>query len=312
MNQKTRWRLRLFLFLLVVGGVYLRLHIFERQFTFNPNATLSRSPHDIDLPFDNVMMTTSDGVTIHGWFVPEPASEDPAPTNSPSPTLLFLHGGDGNISDRLEKIRFFHDLGLNVFIIDYRGYGRSAGTPSEEGLINDARAAHSYLVYQRDVNPEQLYIYGEDLGAAVGIALAAKEPSAGLITEGATASVIEKIGQEWPLIPWPYLSRDRFDSLSRIGDVHVPVLLIHSSDDDVVSFNDSRRLFALAHDPRQLLEVHGSHKDVLVNSFDAYYDAVSRFVGGQPRPEPGQPENGEDAISTSTPGDAPASNQPTP
>ena len=312
MKQKTRWRLRLILFLLVVGGAYLRLRIYEQRVAFNPSATLTKTPRDIDLPFDNVVVTASDGVTVHGWLIPQPPGEDPGPTNSSPPTLLFLHGGDGNISDRLGKIRFFHDIGLDVFIIDYRGYGRSGGSPSEDGLTADALAARSYLVDQRGVKPEWLYIYGEDLGAAVAIALVTKAPAAGLITEGATASIIEKIGQDWPLIPWQYLFRDKFDSLSRIGDVHIPVLLIHSSDDDVVSFNDSRRLFALAHEPRELVEIHGSHKDALVNSFDAYYDAVSRFVRGQPRSERGQTTGEPVVTSSSTPGAGPASKEPTP
>ena len=305
MKRKTRWRLRLILLLLVVGGAYLRLRTYEQRLVFNPSATLTKTPRDIDLPFDSVVVTASDGVTIHGWLIPQPPGEDPASTNSTPPMLLFLHGGDGNISDRLEKIHLFHDIGLGVFIIDYRGYGKSAGTPSETGLTDDALAAHSYLVDQRGVKPERLYIYGEDLGAAVAVALATKARAAGLITEGASASVIGNIEQDWPLIPWQYLFRDKFDSLSKIGDVHIPVLLIHSADDDVVPFNDSRRLFARAHDPRELVEIHGSHKDALVDSFDAYYDALSRFVHRQPNAE-------TVATSSSTPGAGPASKEPTP
>ena len=313
MKRKTRLRLRLMLLLLVLGGGYFALRTYVEQFAFNPSAMLTKTPHDVDLPFDNVVVTTSDGVNIHGWLIPQHPGGDPSPTNSSSPTLLLLHGGSGNMSDCLEKIRLFHDIGLDVFIIDYRGYGKSGGAPSENGLTEDALAAHSYLVNQRGVKSEQLYIYGEDLGAAVAIALATKADAAGLITEGASASVIEKIEQSWPLIPWQYLVRDKFDSLSKIGDVHIPVLLIHSADDDLVPFGDSQRLFALAHQPRELVEIHGSHKDAFVNSFDAYYDAISRLVRGQPRPGPDQPKEDETAAtSSSTPSTEPASKGPIP
>ena len=286
MKRKTRSWFRLVLFLLLVGGVYLVMRSFEQQFVYHPSAMLTKTPHDLDLPFDNIVLTASDGVNIHGWFIPQPPVEETNATNAAPPTLLFFHGSAGNLSDRLDKIRFFHDLGLEVFAIDYRGYGKSGGTPSERGLADDAVAAYFYLVEQRGAKPERLYLYGEDLGAAVAIDLAAKALAAGLITEGASGSVIERIERDWPLIPWQFLLSNKFDSLTKIRGVRMPVLIIHSADDEVVSFNESRRLFALAREPRTLVEIHGSHKDAFVNSFDAYYDAVSHFINGPPKDKP--------------------------
>lgn len=305
MKNKMRSWFRLVLFLLLVGGLYLLLQSCEQSYVFHPSTTLTKTPRDIDLPFDSVILTASDDVNIHGWFIPAQASDEKDAAADASPTLLFFHGGDGNISDRLQKVRLFHDIGFDVFIIDYRGYGKSGGAPSERGLANDALAAYSYLVEKRGVRPQRLYFYGEDLGAAVAIDLATKARVAGLITEAASASVIEETQQAWPLIPWQFLLRNKFDSVSKIRDVHIPVLLIHSADDDVVSFNDSRRLFALAHEPRQLLEIHGTHNDAFVNSFDAYYDAISHFVSGEPK---GKPVVSSSATQTA----APASNEPSP
>jgi pimeloyl-ACP methyl ester carboxylesterase len=130
MKRKTRLRLRVLLLTLVVGGGYCALHSYIERFVFNPSAMLTRTPHDVDLPFDHVVVTTSDGINIDGWVILQRPGEDPSPTNSTSPTLLFLHGGGGNMSDCLEKIRLFHDIGLDVFIIDYRGYGKSGGGSS--------------------------------------------------------------------------------------------------------------------------------------------------------------------------------------
>jgi hypothetical protein len=288
------------LLFLVAGGAYLGLHAYVERFTFHPRALLDKTPRDVGLPFDNLVVTTSDGVNIHGWLIPQLPGADPSSTDDRTPTLLFLHGADGNMSDCLEKIRLFHDIGLDVFIIDYRGYGKSDGAPSETGLIEDAHAAHSYLVNERGVKPERLYLYGEDLGAAVAIALATRANAAGLITEGASASVIEKIEQSWPLIPWQYLVRDQFDSLSKIGNVRIPVLFLHSADDDMVAVDDSQRLFALAQEPRELVQIHGSHKDAFLDSFDAYYDAISGFVHGQSRSRSGQPKENELAVASSS------------
>jgi fermentation-respiration switch protein FrsA (DUF1100 family) len=313
MKRTTQSWLRRLLFLLLVAGAYLGLRTYAERYPFDPSDWLDKTPRDLDLPFDSVVVTASDGVNVHGWLIPQDPGAGLSTTRSTPPTLLFLHGGDGNMSDRLEKIRFFHDLGLDVFIIDYRGYGKSGGSPSEQGLAEDALAAHAYLVNQRGVKPEQLYLYGEDLGAAVAIALATKADAAGLITEGASASVLEKLQQRWPLVPWRYLDRDPFDSLSKIGAVRMPVLFIHSADDEAVPCGDSKRLFALARDPRELAEIHGSHKDAFLNSFDAYYDAISRFVHSQPRSGFNRPGQHEPAAgSSSTPGAEPASKEPTP
>ena len=305
MKHKTRSWFRLILFLLLVGGLYLLFRGYEQSFLFHPSPTLTKTPQDLDLAFDSVILTTADDVNIHGWYVPQNGGEDQVTTAEVVPCLLYLDGSNGNCSDRLQKSRVFHDLGFDVFIIDYRGYGRSAGAPTERGLMADALAAYSYVLDKRGVKPQRLYLYGEDLGAAVAIDLATKVRAAGLIAEGATASVLEEIEQAWPLIPWQYLLQNKFDSVSKMRNVHIPVLFIHSSDDEVVSFNDSRRLFSLANEPRQLVQIHGSHADAFVNSFDVYYDSISQFVRAEPK-------NNPVATSASTSNGAELSNEPSP
>jgi len=209
------------------------------------------------------------------------------------------------MSDSLEKIHLFHDMGLDVFAIDYHGYGASSGAPRESALTGDALAAYFYLVGKRNVKLERLYICGEDLGAAVAIDLATRVAPAGLITEGANASILEKVEDDWPLIPWQYLLLNQFDSIKKIGDVHVPVLMFHSSDDELVPINDSRRLYVLAHEPKELVEIHGSHRDAFVKSFDTYYDKIDQFVHGEFKGK-----SADTASSTET--NATASKEPTP
>ena len=305
MKRRTRSWLRLTLLLLLVGGVYLVMRNYEQQFVYAPSTFIKKTPRQAKLSFDNIALATDDGVNIQGWFVPAHEPEEASGTNAPSPTLLFFHGGVGNISDYLEKVHLLHDIGLDVFTVDYHGYGKSGGTPSESGLASDALAAYFYLTEKRHVKPERLYLYGEDLGAAVAIDLATKVPAAGLITEGASASVIEKIEDAWPLIPWQFLLRNKFDSLTKIRDVHMPVLIIHSAEDNVVPFNDSRRLCALAHEPKELVEIHGTHRDAFVYSFELYYDKVSHFIFDQPKDK-----IADSSFSTQTA--APASKEPAP
>jgi fermentation-respiration switch protein FrsA (DUF1100 family) len=290
---------------MLAGGLYLLLRDYEEKLVYAPSAFLQKTPREADMAYDKIALLADDGVNIQGWFVPaRPLEQEPA-TNSATATLLFFHGKTGNLGDCLEKIHFFHDMGLDVFIIDYHGYGKSGGAPSERALTGDALAAYFYLTEKHAVRPERLYIYGEDLGAAVAIDLAARVPAAGLITEGANTSIIEKVEDDWPLIPWQFLLSNQFDSLTRIRDVHIPVLIIHSAEDEVVPFNGSRRLCALAHDPKELVEIHGTHAGAFIKSFDVYYDKIEHFVRGQ-----SQIKSADTASSTTT--NAPASKEPTP
>src|SRR5579859_7841005 len=305
MKRKTRYWLRATLILLLIGALYLLVHNYEQGFVYAPSSFIQKTPREADMAFDNIALATDDGVNIQGWFVPMQPMEQERTNNAPSPTLLLFHGKTGNISDCLDKIHLFHDMGLDVFIIDYHGYGKSGGLPSERALRNDAMAAYFYLTGKRQVSLEQLYVYGQDLGAAVAIDLATRVPVAGLITEGATASVIEKIREDWPLVPWQFLLRNQFDSLAKIAEVRIPILMIHSTDDEIVPFDDSRRLYALANEPKELVEIHGKHRDAFVDSFDLYYDKVSRFVSG-----PVKDNRAE--TSASTPTNAPAPKEPTP
>lgn len=305
MERRTRLWLRFILILMLAGGVYLLMHNYEQGFVYAPSAFLQKTPREAGMAFDNIALVADDGVNIQGWFVPAQPPEQAPATNSTTPTLLFFHGKTGNIGDCLEKIHFLHDMGLDVFIIDYHGYGKSSGVPSERALAGDALAAYFHLTGKHGVRPERLYIYGEGLGAAVAIDLAARVPAAGLITEGANASIIEKIEDDWPLIPWQFLLRNQFDSLTRIRDVHIPVLMIHSAEDELVPFNDSRRLCALAHDPKELVEIHGTHGGAFIQSFDVYYDKIEHFVRGQSKDK-----SADTASSTQT--NAPASKEPTP
>jgi fermentation-respiration switch protein FrsA (DUF1100 family) len=281
MKRKTRLWLRFILVVLLGGGAYLLMRDYEQEFVYAPTSFVKKTPRDAGMPFDSIALTSADGVTIQGWFIPALSSDQPPATNAAPLTVLFFHGRAGNMSDSLDKIHLFHDMGLDVFAIDYHGYGASAGAPTESALSGDAMAAYFYLVDKRNVKLERLYIFGEDLGAAVAIDLATRVAPAGLITEGANASVLEKIEDDWPLIPWQYLLVNQFDSIKKIGEVRVPVLIFHSTDDEMVPFNDSRRLYVLAHEPKELVELHGSHRDAFVKSFDTYYDKIDQFVHGE-------------------------------
>jgi fermentation-respiration switch protein FrsA (DUF1100 family) len=177
------------LLFLVLSVAYLRNT--EKQILFHPDRRLEFSPKDVRLAFEDVFFSTQDKIQLHGWFIP---------ADNARYTVLLCHGNAGNISHRLEKIRLFNRLGCNVFAFDYRGYGKSQGSPSEKGLYKDAQAAFTYVI-TRGISPSQIIGYGESLGGAVIVDLARAYPIRALILESTFSSASDMAKIIYPFIP---------------------------------------------------------------------------------------------------------------
>jgi fermentation-respiration switch protein FrsA (DUF1100 family) len=209
------------------------------------------------------------------WVIPPPTAADSARW------VLILHGNAGNLATpgRPEHDRQLHDLGLGVLAPDYRGYGESEGKPSEAGLYADAQSAYDFLRDSLRVPPNRIVIYGHSLGSAVATQLATSVEAAGLILEGSFTSVAD-LGQEiYPWVPVRWLSRNRFDSKGRIGNLRMPLLMIHGRNDMTVPLAQGRRLFAAAPEPKTFLEVPGGHDDAFEVGAEAYEAGIRRFLG---------------------------------
>ena len=234
-----------------------------------PSRALEASPADIGLAYDTVRLTARDGTRLHAWFVPATTARG---------TLLFNHGNAGNIAHRLDSINLFHSLGLNVLIFDYRGYGESDGKPSEKGTYLDVKAAWNYLLEERMISPEEIIIFGRSLGAAMAADLASQHPSAGVILESAFTSVPDMAASLYPWLPVRLLSRYRYNNLDKIGRITVPLLVVHSRDDEIIPYTHGEQLFAAATEPKQFLELRGGHNDGYHVSRKVYTKAVQQFL----------------------------------
>ncbi|HSO75392.1 MAG TPA: alpha/beta hydrolase, partial [Blastocatellia bacterium] len=222
---------------------------------------------------------TSDGVKLHGWYCSPHRQSGGALVPVPvEMTLLWFHGNAGNISYRYEMIRAFMRLPVRVFIIDYRGYGKSDGKPSEAGLYLDARAAWDYLVHERHEVPERIIIFGKSLGGAPAVDLATHVDPAGLIVQSSFTSAGDMAAAVLPFLPRAIL-RTRMDSLGKIASVRCPKLFIHSQADEVVPYDLGRRLFETAHEPKVFHEVMGSpHNSTYLVGGASYVDALRSFI----------------------------------
>jgi hypothetical protein len=224
----------------------------------------------VGLDYEDLTLTTSDGVAINAWFVPSDVE---------GPVVLFCHGNAGNISHRLDTIRLLHDLGLSVLIFDYRGYGASGGSPSEEGTYRDAKAAWSYLTDQRQVAPRMVVLFGRSLGGPVAAHLAANHDPGALIIESAFTSIPDIGATAYPFLPVRLMSRYDYSTVDLVEKATCPVLVVHSPTDEIIPFQHGRAIYEAAPEPKAFLELLGSHNEGFLISGDKYTDGLRYFIG---------------------------------
>lgn len=254
--------------ILIGGWVYFR-H-FEIKNIYFPTKGIEATPQHINLSYEDIFFKTKDNILLNGWFIICPKSRA---------TLLFCHGNGGNISHRLEFIKMFHDLGLNVFIFDYRGYGQSQGKPNEKGTYLDAQAAYDYLLSRNEVNQNKIIIYGESLGSAIAIDLVRQNIKAkALITFGGFTSIEDMARKLYPYLPLWFTVSTKYDSVSKIKDITIPKLIIHSSDDEIVPFEQGRRLFEEAAEPKEFYSIEGGHNEAMLINQQRCLKRIDEFL----------------------------------
>ncbi|MBI5098804.1 MAG: alpha/beta hydrolase [Nitrospirae bacterium] len=249
--------------------LFLLIRFLEYKSLYFPLKKVEATPKDIDLDYEDIVVTTTDGVQISGWFIP---------ARKPRATLLFCHGNGGNISHRLEKINMFNFLNLNVLIFDYRGYGKSKGSPSEKGLYHDAEAIYAYLLNKKGFVPQEIIAYGESLGGAVAVDLASRHELGGIIIEEGFTSARDIGKTVLPFIPSSFY-KSEFDSLKKIKNIKSPKLIFHSPDDEIVPFKLGKRLYDEAPEPKEFVQLQGGHNDAFLTSQELFLGKIDSFVG---------------------------------
>ncbi|MGD9387398.1 MAG: alpha/beta fold hydrolase [Gammaproteobacteria bacterium] len=241
-----------------------------------PSRDLVATPAIVGLGYESVELGTDSGETLHGWFVP---------VQPERAVLLFFHGNAGNISHRLDSLRIFHELGLSVLIIDYRGYGRSTGRPSEQGTYEDALAAWEYLVDQRRVDPRRIVLFGRSLGGAVAAWLATQHAPRALVVESAFRSVPDLAAEIYWFLPVRLLARIHYPVERLLARVRVPVLVVHSRDDEIIPFHHGEALHAAGADS-DLLVLDGDHNTGFLRDEATYRAGLDAFLTGLGLPQP--------------------------
>ena len=265
--------------LLVIGVALLVvlavLRAFENRLIFFPPRFPEGFPAQGKYPteLEEVWISTEDGVRLNAWFHANPAR---------SKALLWLHGNATNIGRQMGELEAYSRLRINILALDYRGYGKSEGSPDEEGVYRDAEAAYRYLTEQRRFLPEHIIVYGHSLGGAVAVDLASRRPCGGLIVESSFTNTGEMARLMFHLPLIEYLPRSRFDSLAKIAHVHAPILVIHGTHDATIPFAMGKKLFDAAPQPKWFLPVeNGEHDSIFTADGERYWKTLAGFVNGK-------------------------------
>jgi len=267
-RRRWRWLARVLVLLLLT---YLMLRWFEHRQVFYPSRTLDASGGELGRPFEDIYFQAGDGTKLNGWFFPADAT-------SPRAHLAFLicHGNAGNISHRLDLCAVLLRAGVNVFVFDYRGYGRSEGRLGEEGTYRDAQAAHQWL-RQKGFPRKNIIAFGESLGGGVASELALREELGGVVLQSTFTSIPDIGAELFPWLPVRWISTIKYDTRAKLPRLKLPLMIMHGRADELIRFHHAEQNFAAANEPKLFWELEGGHNDPLSDS-QRFADGIELFL----------------------------------
>jgi len=247
----------------------LALYFMQSVFLYSPVREVPYNPADIGLAFEKVVFETEDGLKLSAWFIPAEKAEL---------TVLFCHGNGGNMTHRLDTINILNELGLNCFIFDYRGYGSSQGKPSERGTYLDVEAAYKWLTEKKKIPSQNIILFGRSLGGSIAAYLATRVEAKGLIVESSFTSYVDMGRKFYPYMPVRLAAAYSYKTIDYVRQVHRPIMIIHSRNDEVIPFEFGLRLYDAANEPKEFVEIFGTHNDGFLFSGETYRKAWSNWL----------------------------------
>lgn len=274
-TQHLRNRVSMLLVYILVAYVLVLalVRIFESRLIFFPDypGRLEGEWHPRALPVQDVWLTASDGTKLHAWWIPSEKAKF---------TFLAFHGNAANIANRAPAYEFLRDLPANVLALEYRGYGRSEGKPSEAGLYLDSEAAYRYLVNTTGTDPKTIVSFGQSLGSAVAAHLAAQHEVGGVVLEAPFPSAARMARQVFWFLPGlGLLVHSQFDTQARLAQINAPVLIVHCRQDPVIPFQFGQEVYNAARPPKDFLPIDGQcHEEASLIAPAQYRVALQKFL----------------------------------
>jgi uncharacterized protein len=247
------------------------LRWFEHSQVFHPDRVLVNNGSELKRRFEDVWLKTADGIDLNAWFYPATLN-----SSGPERAILICHGNAGNISHRLDLCSALLETGVSVLLFDYRGYGKSKGHPSEAGTYLDAEAAYDWLVRQGFSGPN-IVVYGESLGGAIATELALRRPLGGLVLESSFSCTADIGAELFPWLPVRWINTIKYDTCSKLPRLKIPILVLHSRDDQLIGFHHAEKNFSLANEPKIFCELTGDHCEPLAHK-NKFLEAILKFL----------------------------------
>ena len=256
--------------LLIFGLVWLLLRAFETTQVYRRTYNLAETPAADGLKFEEIRFVAEDGVRLFGWWIPHEEAKG---------SVLFCHGNAGNIGDRVAMFRALHEMKVNVFAFDYRGYGQSGGWPTEKGTYRDARAAYEYVrTHYDNIEKPPIIGMGRSLGGGVVSQLALEAPLSGLVLESTFSSMVDMGKLVFPFLPAQIFCRNRYESINKVPALSMPALVAHSTEDDLIPYRMGKSLYdGLASENKSWIDLYGSHADAGWLTCPEYAEALEQF-----------------------------------
>jgi fermentation-respiration switch protein FrsA (DUF1100 family) len=250
-------------------GVGLTLFFMQPTFLYRPLREVAYTPEDIGIEFESITLETTDGVKLNAWYVPAKDAEM---------TILFCHGNGGNMMHRLDSISLFNKMGLNCLIFDYRGYGQSEGKPTEDGTYIDALTAYKWLTQTKKISSQEIIVFGRSLGGSIAAYVAERMKVRALVLESCFTSYVDMGKKFYPYMPVRWFARFKYDTISYLKNVQSPIMIIHSRNDEIIPFEFGLELYDSASEPKEFVEIAGSHNDGFLVSDEIYRGAWKKWI----------------------------------
>lgn len=248
----------------------LFLALFQARFLFLPGKTIFMTPDEKGMKYEDLSIELPGGTSINAWFVC---------AENPRGTVLFCHGNAGTMSHRIDSAEIFLSLGLNVMLFDYCGYGRSPGTPSEQQTYQDAEAVWNFLVVDKAISSEKIIVLGRSMGGPIAAKLAKEYRPALCILESTFTSVPEMARARFPIFPTKLLVSIKYPTIEYVKDIKSPILIVHSTDDEIIPYRMGQEIFAMSNEPKYFLELNGGHNETYFECIEKYRGQLEETIG---------------------------------
>ena len=244
------------------------ISIFQSKLIYFPSTDVDVNPKTVGLEYESIIFEANDKTKLHAWYIPK---------KDANTTLFFLHGNGGNISHRLDSIKLFNSLGINVFIFDYRGYGNSEGSASEQNTYDDAKVAWQYLLKSKSIKAEDVIIFGRSLGGTIAAKLGSDLKPKAVILESTFTTVKELASDVYPFVPG-FLIHFKYETTKYLKNIDCPILIVHSENDNIIPFKQGEAVFKNANEPKTFVKIRGDHNYGFIESRHIYVPALKSFL----------------------------------